>query len=125
MSSIRFRWRALSAPLAVFLLVLISAVPTMSLAQTSTAPTSHAQGVDLMPRVPVAWRMTESDAAPADEAEFFARTLGFTIGTGDPILVTDGDSGSFTRARCHSTPTAPASDGRAQPTRRSSTSTSS
>ena len=100
MSSIRFRWRALSAPLAVFLLVLMSVVPTMSLAQTSTVPTGHAQviaqGVDLMPRVPVAWRMTESRAAPADEAEFFARTLGFTIGTDDPILVTDGNSDALT-----------------------------
>ncbi len=100
MSSIRFRWRALSAPLTVFLLVLISVVPPMSLAQTSTVPTDHAQviaqGVDLMPRVPVAWRMTESRAAPADEAEFFARTLGFTIGTDDPILVTDGNSDALT-----------------------------
>ncbi len=100
MSSIRFRWRALSAPLAVFSFVLISVVPTMSLTQTSTAPTGHAQviaqGVDLMPRVPVAWRMTESQAAPAEEAEFFARTLGFTISTGDSILVTDDDNDALT-----------------------------
>lgn len=49
-----------------------------------------------MPRVPGAWRMTGSQAAPADEAEFFARTLGFAIGTEDPILLTNGDSGSLT-----------------------------
>ncbi|MDQ3442918.1 MAG: hypothetical protein M3490_04840 [Chloroflexota bacterium] len=100
MSSMRFRWRAPIAPLAIFLLVLTAALPSISLAQTSTAPTGHAQviaqGVDLMPRVPVAWRMTESQAAPTDEAEFFPRTLGFTIGVDDPILVTDDDSDTLT-----------------------------
>ncbi len=86
--------------LAIFLLVLTSTLPSISLAQTSTAPTGHAQviaqGVDLMPRVPVAWRMPESQAAPTDEAEFFPRTLGFTIGVDDPILVTDDDSDALT-----------------------------
>jgi hypothetical protein len=100
MSPIRSRWRVLSTLLAVLSLALISLVPSLSLAQSSPAPAGHAQviaqGVDLMPRTQVAWRVTESTARPADEAGFFDRSLGFAIGTEDPILVTDGDSGTHT-----------------------------
>ncbi|MBA2470369.1 MAG: hypothetical protein H0V37_13275 [Chloroflexia bacterium] len=100
MSSIRSRWRALAALLAVCSLALMSFVPAQTLAQSSTAPGGHAQviaqGVDLMPRVPVAWRITASEAAPLDEGEFFDRTLGFAVGEGDPFLVTDGESEALT-----------------------------
>ncbi len=71
-----------------------------AVAQESHVPAGHAQviasGVDLIPKVDVAWRVTSSTAAPGDEAAFFNRTLGFVVATGDPILVTDGGNGNST-----------------------------
>jgi len=91
--------RIVPALLAVLALSLASLLPAVATAQSNPEDGRAqviAQGVDLMPRVPVAWRLTTSEAAPADEAEYFARTLGFTIGADDPILVTDRDSGANT-----------------------------
>ncbi len=100
MTVCRFRWQVVAAFLAVCSLVLMSLVPSVSLAQTGGAATSHAQviaqGVDLMPRARVVWRVTGSEAMPADEAGFHPRTLGFTIGLDDAFLITDGDSGANT-----------------------------
>jgi hypothetical protein len=94
----RHATRRLIALATLLPLLLSSLLPSLAAAQ-ATQEGGHAQviaqGVGLMPRVPVAWRLTSSEAQPADDAEFFERTLGFAIGADDPILITS-DSGVST-----------------------------
>ncbi len=55
-----------------------------------------AQGVDLMPEVPVVWRVLEATAEVREDAPFAVRTLGFVLGDEGEVLVTDEVSGEQT-----------------------------
>lgn len=56
-------------------------------------PQTIAHGVDLMPEVPVAWRVLDSSAVAREEAPFASRTLGFVLGNEGDVLLTDEVSG--------------------------------
>ncbi len=96
------RW-TIATLVAVCSLVVLSFVPPLSLAQPDSSLPGHtqviAQGVDLMPTVPVAWRLTSSTAQPANNGEFVDRTLGFAVGGETPFLISHGDSDTHTLLR--------------------------
>jgi hypothetical protein len=70
------------------------------MAQVGAEPASSAQviaqGVDTLSRGNLAWRVIEGESAPGEEAGFGLRNLGFTLATGDPIIVTSLTTGQNT-----------------------------
>jgi hypothetical protein len=81
-------------------LLILSILPLPAVAQVSTQPESSAQvvaqGVDAFSRGNIVWRVIESEAAPGEDAGFGQRHRGFTLATGDPIIVTSLTTGQNT-----------------------------
>ncbi|MCC6315754.1 MAG: hypothetical protein IT337_17285 [Thermomicrobiales bacterium] len=80
-------------------------LPTVALAQQDVAdyePVSGhaqviAQGVAALPPGDVVWRTVRARAAPADQAAFEERPLGFVLATMGSLLLTDEQSGAQVR----------------------------
>lgn len=78
----------------------IAATSAQGAAQSSNTGEASVQvwgeGSDLVPSVPVAWRVIRQTAKPAGEAEFFNRTVGFIYNVeGETIEVTNQTQGTW------------------------------
>ncbi|MDQ3044683.1 MAG: hypothetical protein M3R06_05960, partial [Chloroflexota bacterium] len=78
-----------------FLVLLAGASPVAAhvLGESGSPALGHArviaQGVELMPAVPVIWRVVTINAEVASTAPVAARTLSFVYADGEPIVLTD------------------------------------